>query len=186
MPRDFTTRKRTILGGVIFLLLADVALAAYSWQLASAPQLTDREFARREIQLKTLQGDIARAQKIKEEMPNTQRDCAEFEHSLLPASSGYSSVSSDLGGIAGKSGVRLQDLGFKPTAIPERGLTEVAMQATIEGDYRSVILFLNELQRSANIYEVDSLKLATGTTTHGPANVIKVELQLKTYFRTAA
>jgi len=45
---------------------------------------------------------------------------------------------------------------------------------------------LNGLQRSANIYEVESLTLATQRETKGPANVIKVGLHLKTYFRTAA
>jgi hypothetical protein len=190
MARDFTTRRRVIVGGVIFLVVADVALAVYSWQLASAPRTAGPEFAKEETYLKTLQGDLARAKKIKDEMPKTQLDCQKFESSLLPASTGYSSVSSELGAIARKSGVRLQDVAFKPTAIPERRLTEVAMASTIEGDYKSVILFLNELQRSANIYEVDSLRLATDTAgaggaSHGPSNIIKVELQLKTYFRMA-
>jgi len=30
MSRDFTIRKQTIIAGVLFLVLADVALAAYS------------------------------------------------------------------------------------------------------------------------------------------------------------
>ena len=42
MPRDFTTRKRIILGGVICLVAADFALAAYSFQLASEPLTTDQ------------------------------------------------------------------------------------------------------------------------------------------------
>jgi hypothetical protein len=38
MRREFTFRKQAIIAGVILLILADVALAAYSWQLASAPK----------------------------------------------------------------------------------------------------------------------------------------------------
>jgi Tfp pilus assembly protein PilO len=186
MPRDFTTRKRAIMGGVILLVAADLALAGYSWQLASAPRTAGPQFARQEAQLKMLQASVARAQRIKEDMPNTQQDCDKFEGMLLPASSGYSSVSSELGEIARKSSVRLQGVSFRPTVIPERGLTEVIMESVIEGDYRNVILFLNGLQRSASIYEVESLALATEKENKGPANVIKVGLHLKTYFRTAA
>jgi type IV pilus assembly PilO-like protein len=186
MRRDFTTRRRAILGALILLLCADVALAVYSWQLSAAPQISREQSARQGLQLKLLQKNIEEAQKIKDEMPNTQSECDKFEHSLLPASTGYSSVSSELGAIAKKSGVRLEALSFKPTAIPERKMTEMAIESTINGDYRSAIEFLNGLQRSANIYEVESLSLATEKSPQGPANVIKLELHLKTYFRTAA
>jgi hypothetical protein len=65
-------------------------------------------------------------------------------------------------------------------------MTEVAIDATVNGDYKSVIGFLNGLQRSANRYAVDSLTLASENANQGSANVIKVALHLKTYFRTAA
>src|SRR5262249_12738382 len=155
----FTKRKRAILGCLIVLVAADLALGVYS---SYAPQAGTQKLALQEQQLKVLKGAIVRAQKIKDEVPNTQRDCAQFEQSLLPASKGYSSFSSELGGMARKSGIQPPDLSFKPTAIPERGLTEVAMDANIQGEYKNVVLFLNELQRSANIYEVDSLTLAPG------------------------
>jgi hypothetical protein len=186
MPRDFTTRKRAILGGIICLVLADLALAYYNSQLASETLMTPEQFSKQEMQLKKLEAPIARARKIRDEMPDTQRECEQFERMLLLASSGYSSVSSELGEIAKKSGVSLQGISFKRTAIPERRMMEVAMESTIEGDYKNVILFLNGLQRSANIYEVESLTLASPKDNKGPANVIKVGLHLKTYFRTSA
>ncbi len=178
MPRDFTTRKRAILGGIICLVLADLALAYYNSQLASETLTTPEQFSKQEMGLKKLEAPIARARKIREEMPDTQRECEQFERMLLLARSGYSSVSSELVEIAKKSGVRLEGVSFKRTPIPERRLTEVAME--------NVILFLNGLQRSANIYEVESLTLAPQKDNKGPANVIKVGLHLKTYFRTSA
>lgn len=186
MARDFTTRKRVIMGGVICLVAADLALAAYSYQLTSQPLTTGPAFARQEDYVKKLGASVARAEQIREDMPNTQRDCEKFERMLLPATSGYSSVLSELHEIAKKSGVSLPDVGFKPTPVQARGLTEVAMESTIEGDYKNVILFLNGLQRSANIYEVESLALAPQKDNKGPANVIKVGLHLKTYFRAGA
>ncbi len=184
MRRDFTTRRRTILACLILLLLADLALAG--WQLLSSPQMPREQSARQALQLKLLQKNIEEVQEIKADMPTTQKECEKFEKSLLPSSIGYFSLNSELDGIAKKSGVKLEALSFKPTPIPERGMTEMAIEATINGDYRSVIQFLNGLQRSANIYEVESLSLATEKANQGPANLIKLELHLKTYFRTTA
>lgn len=187
MARDFTTRRRAILGGVICLVAADLALAAYSYQLTAQPLTSGREISRREENLKKLKASVARAEQIRQDMPNTQHDCEKFEHMLLPASTGYSSVLSELRDIAQKSGLKAPDIALKTTPVPSRGLTEVAMESTIEGDYKNVILFLNGLQRSANIYEVESLALAPQKDNlKGPANVIKVGLHLKTYFRTGA
>src|SRR6202007_244660 len=99
MPHDFTTRKRVMLGALIFLAAADIALGAYGWQLASVPFTPEGEFTSRERLLKRLHAEIERAQEIRDETPKTQKDCDEFEKSLLPAGTGYSSVSAELGKI---------------------------------------------------------------------------------------
>jgi len=186
MRRDFTFRKRIILAGVILLVLADVALAAYGWQLSSAPHAPQQQLAVEMKQHDLLKADIKRAQAIRDNIPAIQKDCDHFEQSLFPASSGYSAVRSELGGIAGKSGIQLDALTFRETKIANRGMTEVIIDVTVNGEYKSVIGFLNGLQRSANLYEVDSLTLASENSNQGSANVIRVALHLKTFFRTAA
>jgi hypothetical protein len=148
--------------------------------------MTPGETSKEILQLKLMQKNIEEARKIKEEMPKTKKDCEKFEQSLLRSSAGFSSLSSELGALEKKSGVKLDALSFKPTAIPERGMTEMAIESTINGDYRSVMQFLNGLQRSANNYVVESLTLATEGSRQGPANAIKLDLHLKTYFRTGA
>src|SRR5438094_4966783 len=114
MRRDFTARKRMILGGVTLLVLADVALAAYSWQLSSAPR-APQHHGQEITQQDLLRADIRRAQSIRDSIPAIQKDCDRFEQSLLPASSGYSSVRSELGSIARPSGSLLEGISFKPT-----------------------------------------------------------------------
>jgi Tfp pilus assembly protein PilO len=186
MRRDFALRKRIILAVVVLLVLADVALAAYSWQLSSAPHAPEQQLAVETIQHNLLKADIKRAQDIRDNIPAIQKDCDHFEQSLFPARSGYSAVRSELGATAKKSGVQLEDLSFKPTEIASRGMTEVAIEATVNGSYKSVIGFLNGLQRSSNLYAVDSLSLAPENASQSSVNVIKVALHLRTYFRTAA
>jgi Tfp pilus assembly protein PilO len=186
MRRDFTIRKQVILAGVVVLVLADAALAAYSWHLSSAPHAPQQQLAVQTRQHDLLKGDIKRAQDIRDNIPAIQKDCDHFERSLSPASSGYSAVRAELGATAKSSGIQIEDLSFKPTEIANRGMTEVTIDATVNGDYKSVIRFLNGLQRSPNLFAVDSLALASENANQGPANVIKVALHLKTYFRTAA
>jgi type IV pilus assembly protein PilO len=185
MKRDFALQKRLILGGVLLLVVADIALAVYSWKLASSPHTPQKEFALQSKNLKLLRGDIERAQGIQKDMPNIQKDCDGFEQSLFPANTGYSSVTADLGSISKKAGLRIDDLSFKQKEIPNRNLTEVAMDATVSGDYKNIIQFLNGLQRSQNLYEVDNLSLASEAQGQGPAGAIRVSMHLKTYFRTA-
>jgi type IV pilus assembly protein PilO len=186
MRRDFTWRRRIILVGVVLLVLADVGLVAYSWQLASAPHAPQKQLAVETKQRDLLRADIKRAQEIRDNVPATQKDCQRFEQSLFPASAGYSAVRSELGDTARKSGIQIEDLSFKQTEISNRGMTEVTVDATVNGNYKSVIGFLNGLQRSANLYSVDSLTLGSNETNQSSANVIKVALHLRTYFRTAA
>ena len=186
MSRDFTWRRRIILAGVLLLVLADIALAAYSWQLASAPHAPEKQLAVETKQRDLLRADIKRAQQIRDNVPATQKDCDRFEQSLFPASSGYSAVISELNDAARKSGIQIEDLTHKQTEISNRGMTEVTIDATVNGNYKNVVGFLNGLQRSANLYSVDSLTLGSDNANQASANVIKVALHLKTYFRTAA
>ncbi len=186
MRREFTLRKRVIGGGVILLVLADIAMALYSWELASAPRTPREQFSAEMQQHNLLKADLKRALDIQAKIPAIQKDCDQFEQSLLSNSSGYSSVTADLDVMAKKAGIQLEGRTFRPTEIASRKMTEVAVDATVSGDYKSVIQFLNGLQRSANLYEVDSLALASETASQAPAGIIKVAVHLKTYFRIAS
>ena len=186
MRHDFTFRKQAIVAGVVLLVLADLALAAYSWQLASAPQSPREQYSLEMKQHDLLKADIKRAQDIRDRIPAIQKNFDQIENSLFPASAGYSKVRSELGDIGRKSGIQLEDLSFRPSKIPSRGMTQVMVDATVVGDYKSVMLFLNGVQRSPNLYEVDALALATENANQGASGAIKVTVHLKTYFRTAS
>ena len=59
------------------------------------------------------------------------------------------------------------------------------MDATVTGDYVSVVRFLNSLQRSENLYEVDGLSLTEDSQNHTANGPIRVVVHMKTYFRSA-
>ncbi|MHB8500747.1 MAG: GspMb/PilO family protein [Candidatus Acidiferrales bacterium] len=186
MHRDFTFQKRAILVVLGLLLAADAGLAFYSWRLAASPYTRQEEFDAQNLQLKLLRGDIKSAQYIKDHMPATRKDCVKFEQSLPPESIGSSITSAELDEIAKKAGLQIVSLTFKQKELQNRGMAEVNLDATISGDYGSVVRFVNGLQRSQGFYIVDSLELASDAQNHTPAGSIRVGLRLRTYFRDAA
>lgn len=184
MQRDFSLQKKGILAGVGLLIVAAVALAIYSYRLANAPQtpralLNELKF-RRDI----LRKDIADAESIKERIPVILRDCDQFEHALRPSTDGYSALSAEIGETAKKAGLHVDTLGFKQKEIPGRGMDEVAIEATVSGEYINVVRFVNGLQRSQNMYSVSALSLTSDSSAQGATNTLRVALHMKTYFRT--
>ena len=83
MKRDVKLQKRLVIGALALLVLADVALAAYSWRLSSAPHTPQQELVLQNQQLEVLRADIKRGESIRQLTPAIQRDCDRFEQSLL-------------------------------------------------------------------------------------------------------
>ena len=73
MRRDFTLRRRIILTGVTFLVLADAALAVYSWDLSNAAHTPQKQIAVENMQHELLRADIKRTQDIRNKIPAIQR-----------------------------------------------------------------------------------------------------------------
>lgn len=186
MQRDFTFRKRLIVGVLGILLAGDVALGVYSWQLASTPQTPDDQFKRQKTQLALLKGDIDRAEAIRKDMPNIKNDCDKFEQSLPAGSTSSSSLSSEFDDLAKKSGLQIVALGAKQKEVPNRSLTEVSVDATVSGSYESVVKFVNGLQRSQRFYILDGLALGADNQNQKPGGPLRVALHVRTYFREAA
>ncbi|HXN53489.1 MAG TPA: type 4a pilus biogenesis protein PilO [Candidatus Acidoferrum sp.] len=184
MRRDFKVKKRLMLLLLVLLIAADVALGAYSWDLASA-QSAQQELTLLMRNRDLLKKDIQRAQEIRGRIPAIQKDCDAFEKSLFPESTGYSTVSAELGSLAAKSGLRLHGSAFKPKSVKGRDLTELAIEAQVTGDYRGVVRFLNGLQRSVNFYAVEGLSARSAAQAQGAKGTLQVTVHIKTYFRAA-
>jgi type IV pilus assembly protein PilO len=183
MRHDFTLERRAITLAVVLLVGTDVALATYGWKLATSPR-PQQDLAVLTRNRDLLRADIARAQDIRQKMPDIQKDCDQFEKSLFPASAGASSVTAELGSIAGKSGLLLESSTFRQNDLKGRGLTEVEIEAVVSGSYSGVVHFLNGLQRSGQVYAVEGLT-AKSEAGQGARGEVRVTMHIKTYFRTA-
>jgi Tfp pilus assembly protein PilO len=127
-----------------------------------------------------MKADVERVSGIRNRLSEVQRDADKFyAHEFLPEGTGYSAIIADLSKISKASGLGTRNVEFKERKLEARGVTEVTVSATVEGQYVSLVHFINGLERSSNFYLLDSLTLTSAT-----AGNIKLNLQLRTYFRT--
>jgi len=184
MRREFKIQKAAILLVVGALIVADLALAIYSWNRASRLN-SQQELAALQRSISVTKADINRARQIQQEIPAVQKDCDQFERSLFPAGSYYSSVNAELSQIAAKAGLRLEGRSFQNTDARGRGIGEVHIETSVNGNYRSIVNFLNGLQRSPNMYAIESLSAHSDAQSQGAGGMLHLSIHIKTYFRAA-
>lgn len=167
--------------GLVVLLVVDIALVVIDRRAAAADAQQQREEAfRLQVQQGLLAKDVARGEAIRAHVPEIGGEAQRFyQDQLLPASIGYSAVVSDLGELASHAGLRTSGVQFEQKAVPNRGVTEVHISSSVEGNYASLIQFINGLERSKNFYVLDSLSLASAAS-----GTIRLNLTLRTYFRS--
>jgi type IV pilus assembly protein PilO len=186
MRRDFKLERRAIIAGLVLLVGADLALAVYGWNASSGPR-PQQDLAILTRNRDLLKADVTRALDIRSKIPAIQKDCDTFERdSLFPDSTGYSSVASELGSIANKSGLQLESTAYHQKNVKARGLTEVDIDAVVSGSYAGVVRFLNGLQRSKTVYAVEGLTAKSeAQQQQSPRGEVHVTMHIKTYFRAA-
>jgi Tfp pilus assembly protein PilO len=163
------------------LLVADVALCAVLWQTSrEAPE--DMKITRDHLvdTQRKLQADIARGEKIRGEMGQVGQSSQNFYQStFLDQRTVYSTVDADMSSLATKAGVKATAFQFKPTPVPNRNVTELDITTTVNGDYPSLLQFVNGIERSKNFYFLKQLQLNEA----GPQG-IRLQLDLHTYYRS--
>jgi Tfp pilus assembly protein PilO len=187
MGKDFQRFKLPILLAVGALLAADGVMAFYAYHMSSSERSAQQELAAQLTEIKLLKADVARASAIRSAFPATKADCERFKDSLPSARSGYSVITAELGDVGRQANLQIGSLEFHPNEIPARDLTEVLVNATVTGNYRSIMRFVNGVQRSKNYYIVESLSLASDTAgAPGGSGTVRVDLHLKSYFKGTA
>ena len=185
MPR-LTAQARQLLtavnlhfAGLAALVVLDLYLLAhlfFAWQAvntsgpdALAGQRTMLRAA--QISSKPLQGLDAKL------TTSTEQANAFYEKRLPYA---YSEVAAELGTLTRRSGVRLARVQYAqlPQLSGASALTQVNMDASVSGDYRPVIGFINALERDRMFFVITGITL-TGQQT----GQVNLRLRIVTYLR---
>ena len=182
MPR-FTVRQLVQIAlGV--LLAADVALLFWNYQArGSNPQSQAAQLDRLRRQHEVLGGDVRAAAEIRTRLPEVNQQCDRFvKERLLSVSSGYSAVVEDLHRISSETGLTARGIQYKQKDLTARGVAEVQVAASVEGGYANLVRFINAMEKSKQFYLLEELTLVESSS----SDAIRLNLQLKTYFRLDA
>jgi Tfp pilus assembly protein PilO len=177
-----TKRTKIFIRAILGIVIAvDIVLAGINWRMADANRTPQSELIALKREHALMTADITRAETIRATLPAIEQQCDSFYHQTFrPISSGYSSVISDIGSLSRGAGLQAGNLSFHQHEPDKRGVTQVDIFAVVDGDYSSVVRFVNDLQHSDTFYVLDGLSLAGG----GSGGQLKLNLQLRTYFRT--
>jgi len=168
---------RAVLG---VILLGDALLLGAQWELNRTPHVQAGDLSRLSMLEKQYRADNTRLERFKTELPSDEKQWDQFFTTHFhPAGAGYSAISGDLGDLSRLAGLHSDAISFHQHEPDARGLVQVDITTAIEGDYDSLVKFLDKLEHSDNFYVLDSLELASST-----AGKLRLNVQLRTYFRT--
>lgn len=173
-------RNAIVRWGLAVLLAADLILIGVNWSLNRSPHVQAGDLNRLALDEKSYRADNARLEKFKTELPADEKQWDDFFNSHFhPASAGYSAISEDLGSLSRSAGLQSDSITFHQQIPDARGLVQVDISTAVEGNYESLLQFLDKLEHSDNFYVLDTLALASSN-----GGKLRLNLQLRTYFRT--
>ena len=162
--------------GVAALVLLNVYLLVQmglAWKLANSQNA--EALAQQQVQLKSAQISAKPLEGLDVKLASASDRSDAFYRERLPIS--YSEIASELGELKKKSKVRLSRVNYSQpaaangkkapegpggTLVPSTGknqLTEVLMDASLTGDYRSLAEFINGLERDKVFFLIDGITL---------------------------
>jgi hypothetical protein len=168
--------------GVAVLVLVNLYLLvhmAFAWRAANsqnAAALADQTVAMKtaEIAKRPLEGLDAK-------LAQTTKDADKFYKQRLPFAN--SQVYAELGALAKKQGVKLGRVQYADPVLVLAGtagaVTEARMDASLSGDYRPLVLFINGLERDKMFFMIQSV-----TLTGQQSGTVGLRLRLTTYLRS--
>jgi len=179
--RRLGTLRNLHIAGVVVLGLVNLYLLAhmaFAWRAANsdnAAALADQTIAREtaKIAKQPLEG-------LDEKLAQATKDADKFYKQRLPFAN--SEVAGELGALAKKQGVKLirVQYAYAPVLPGTAGeLTEARMDASLSGDYRPLVLFVNALERDKMFFVI------TGVTLTGQqSGTVGLRVRLTSYLRS--
>ena len=151
---------------------------AFLWQEAQS-QNADA-LAQQQVVLKTAEIAARPLQGLDTKLHLANQGADRFYHDRLPVS--YSEVAGELGALAKHQGARLTRVQYaqSPVAGEAAGqLTEVKMDASLSGDYRAMVLFINGLERDRLFFYISGV-----TLTGQQSGTVNLRIRITTYLRS--
>jgi type IV pilus assembly protein PilO len=166
-----------VLGLVNLYLLAHMAFA---WRTANGDNA--KAIADQTVAMKTAEIAKLPLEGLDEKLAQATKDADRFYKQRLPFAN--SEVLSELGALEKKQGVKQirATYAYAPVMAGTAGeLTEAKVDASLSGDYRQLVLFINSLERDKMFFMINGV-----TLTGQQIGTVGLRLRLTTYLRSPA
>jgi type IV pilus assembly protein PilO len=165
--------------GVALLLVLVLYLAvhlAYVWQTLGS--LNEDALDRQRVQLRSAELAAKPLRGLDAKLVDSTAAADTFYQQRLPYAT--SEVAAELGVLAHREGVHWTraQYAYTPVLSGNDALTQVSMDASVSGDYRPIVHFINSLERDKVFFLITSINL-TGQQT----GQVNLRLRVTTYLR---
>jgi type IV pilus assembly protein PilO len=168
------------LAGVAVLALLDLYLAVhliFLWQGLKANNADALD--QQHVQLIAAQLAAKPLRGLDKKLVASTHDADAFYETRLPYAD--SQVAAEIGALSHKTGVRWTHAQYAYSTVltGPKALTRVSVDASVSGDYRPIVLFINALERDKVFFVIDGINL-TGQQT----GQVNLRIRLTTYLRS--
>lgn len=163
-----------VLGLISLYLLVQIG---FTWRRANSQDAAALE--QQTVVMKTAEIATKPLEGLDGKLSKATSDSDEFYANRLPTA--YSEVLTELGVLTQKQGVKMTRVqyAYSPMMDGAAGaLTEVRMDASLSGDYRPLVLFINSLERDKMFFLIRGVTLAGQQS-----GIVGLRLSLTTYLR---
>lgn len=131
--------------------------------------------AQKQVELRTAQLQAKPLQNLPMRVSDSSKGASSFYSTRMPEAD--SAILAELGSLEQKANVHLSRVttAFAPAL---RDVTEVRMDASVSGDYTSVMRFINSIERDKMFFVIDGL-----TLTGQQGGLVNLRLKMTTYLR---
>lgn len=165
--------------GVVLLVLDAVAITLLLSPVGRGREAREQEYMTVFSQHQQKMREAAPARDIDQKLTEARKQINSFYTDRLPER--YADIAQSLGEIASKANVTVSAIRYEPKDTQIPNLSRVGITASVTGDYPALMKFINQVERSKTFYVLDSINLA-----ESQPGVIRVEVRLETYLRSAA
>lgn len=162
-------------GFAVLLVLVIVMAVRFGMDWAATDSHSTDVLAGKQTELKLLDLQTAPLRGLDKRVEKSRAQVEAFYSKRIPPN--YSSISTRIGDLEVKSGVRLSRVQYSQ-GLPGSDLTEITMDAGISGDYPQIMRFVNGLERDQTFFVIRAMGL-----TGQQGGQVNLRLRVSTWLR---
>ena len=171
--------RRTLTPVIVILALLIVACLVYILSPAGrSRQAREREYQQLQAEVLAKRKDVLPTRGMDGKLKQASTDIGDFYGKRFPAE--YSTVTEELGKVAGETGVHLTAVKYDDKDAIIEGLHKLNIEITLSGDYLQEVKFINALERDKIFFLIDGVALGE------QQGNVRLQLKLETYLRSGA